>query len=159
MEKTDGYWRITFEQENTFEAHDLMRCATFTGGRLKSYWVEVAAVEGNSVLVEESEFDASLPEAADECVQMGNTENALRQNLILISATEDGQPRVDVMDGVKGKNFKGSLRARLGNLDGIKDDRFPSDNQPHGTVCTATMPICVEPSCLLRVRTSRQSSR
>lgn len=132
VEKTDGYWRITFEQENTFEVHDLMRCATFTGGRLKSYWVEVAAVEGNSVLVEESEFDASLPEAADECVQMGNTENALRQNLILISATEDGQPRVDVMDGVKGKNFKGSLRARLGNLDGIKDDRFPSDNQPHG---------------------------
>lgn len=132
VEKTDGYWRITFEQENTFEAHDLMRCATFTGGRLKSYWVEVAAVEGNSVLVEESEFDASLPEAADECVQMGNTENVLRQNLILISATEDGQPRVDVMDGVKGKNFKGSLRARLGNLDGIKDDRFPSDNQPHG---------------------------
>ena len=31
----------------------------------------------------------------------------LRQNLILISATEDGQPRVDVMDGVKAKNFTG----------------------------------------------------
>jgi hypothetical protein len=132
VEKADGYWRITFEQENTFEPHDLMRCATFSGGRQKSYWVEVAAVEGEAVLVSESEFDTSLPEAADECVQMGNTENALRQNLILISATEDGQPRVDVMDGVKEKNFRGCLRARLGNLDGIKDDRFPADNQPHG---------------------------
>lgn len=132
VEKADGYWRITFEQENTFEPHDLMRCATFSGGRQKSYWVEVAAVEGEAVLVSESEFDTSLPEAADECVQMGNTENALRRNLILISATEDGQPRVDVMDGVKEKNFRGCLRARLGNLDGIRDDWFPADNQPHG---------------------------
>ena len=72
------------------------------------------------------------PEAGDECVLMGNTENPLRQNLILISATEDGQPRVDVMDGVKAKNFTGCLRARLGNLDGISDDWFPADNQPHG---------------------------
>lgn len=102
-----GYWRITFEQENTFVAHDLMRCQTFSGGNLKSYWVEVAGVEGGSILVGEDEFGASLPEAGDECVLMGNTENPLRQNLILISATEDGQPRVDVMDVVKAKNFTG----------------------------------------------------
>lgn len=132
VEEVDGYYKITFEQENTFQAHDLMRCQTFTGGNLKSYWVEVAAVDGNSVLVETSEFDASLPAEADEVVLMGNTENALRQNLILISATEDGQPRIDVMDGVKAKNFTDCLRARLGNLDGIKDDWFPADNQPHG---------------------------
>ena len=127
-----GYWRITFEQENTFVVHDLMRCQTFSGGNLKSYWVEVAGVEGGSILVGEDEFGASLPESGDECVLMGNTENPLRQNLILISATEDGQPRVDVMDVVKAKNFTGCLRARLGNLDGISDDWFPSDNQPHG---------------------------
>ena len=130
--KEDGYWKITFEQENTFAAHDLMRCQTFTGGSLKGFWVEVAGVEGGSILVGEDEFGASLPEAGDECVLMGNTENPLRQNLILISATEDGQPRVDVMDGVKAKNFTGCLRARLGNLDGISDDWFPADNQPHG---------------------------
>ena len=28
----------TFEQDNTFAAHDLMRCQTFTGGNLKGYW-------------------------------------------------------------------------------------------------------------------------
>lgn len=128
----DGYWRITFEQDNSFQAHDLMRCATFSGGNLKGYWVEVAGVEGDSILVSEDEFSGSLPEAGDECVLMGNTENPLRQNLILISATEDGQPRVDVMDGVKAKNFTGCLRVRLGNLDGISDDWFPADNQPHG---------------------------
>lgn len=132
VEKVDGYYKITFEQENTFVAHDLMRCQTFTGGALKSYWVEVAAVDGNSVLVAEGEFEDSLPAEADEVVLMGNTEDTLRQNLILISATEDGQPRVDVMDGVSGKTFADSLRARLGNLDGIKDDWFPTDNQPQG---------------------------
>lgn len=132
VEEVDGYYKITFEQENTFQAHDLMRCQTFTGGNLKSYWVEVAAVDGNSVLVEASEFDTSLPAAADEVVLMGNTEDTLRQNLILISATEDGQPRIDVMDGVKAKSFTDCLRTRLGNLDGIKDDWFPADNQPHG---------------------------
>ena len=128
----DGYWKITFEQDNSFQAHDLMRCATFSGGSLKGYWVEVAATEGNSILVCEDEFSGSFPEPGDECVLMGNTDNPLRQNLILISATEDGQPRMDVMDGVKAKNFTGCLRARLGNLDGISDDWFPADNQPHG---------------------------
>lgn len=128
----DGFYKITFEQANTFRAHDLMRCATFTGGNLKGYWVEVAGVEGDSILVGVDEFGTSLPTPGDECVLMGNTETPLRQNLILISATEDGQPRMDVMDGVKDKNFTGCLRARLGNLDGISDDWFPADNQPHG---------------------------
>ena len=132
VEETEDFYIITFEQDNTFQAHDLMRCQTFTGGNQKSYWVEVAAVDGNSILIAKSEFDASRPAAADECVLMGNTVNTLRQNLILISATEDGQPRIDVMDGVKGKNLTDCLRARLGNLDGISDDWFPADNQPHG---------------------------
>lgn len=125
VEEVDGYYKITFEQENTFVPHDLMRCQTFTGGTLKSYWVEVFAIDGNSVLVERSEFDASLPAEGDEVVLMGNTEDRLRQNLILISATEDGQPRIDVMNGVKAKNFTDCLRARLGNLDGIEDPWFP----------------------------------
>lgn len=132
VELSDGYYKITFEQENTFAVHDLMRCATFSGGSLKGYWVEIASVEGDSVLVEESEFAGAVPEVADECVHMGNTENPLRQSLISIAATEDGQPRVDVMDGVSNKNFSGCLRARLGNLDGIQDDWFPADKQPHG---------------------------
>ena len=33
-----------------------MRCATFSGGNLKGYWVEVAGVEGDSILVSEDEF-------------------------------------------------------------------------------------------------------
>ncbi len=131
VEEVGDYYKITFEQENTFVAHDLMRCQTFTGSNQKSYWVEVASVDGNSVLVSKSEFDASHPSEADECVLMGNTANSMRQNLILISATEDGQPRIDVMDGVHAKDFSNCLRVRLGNLNGIRNTAF-SEKQPEG---------------------------
>lgn len=129
----DGeYYVLTFEEGNTYVAHDLLRCQTFTGTTLKSYWVEVSEADETTVKVLRSEFGTSQPEAGDDTVLMGNTENTARQNMVLISATEDGQPRVDVMDGVKTKSFAGALRARLGNLDGINDDAFPSDRQPQG---------------------------
>lgn len=132
IQKVNGQYIITFEQENTFVTHDLMRCQTFTGGSLKSYWVEITGVNGDNVIIPESEFAGAIPMPGDECVLMGNTTDKNRQNLILISATEDGQPRIDVLDGVHDKNFTDCLRARLGNLDGITDDWFPADNQPHG---------------------------
>lgn len=132
VQEQGDYWHITFEQENTFVAHDLMRCQVFTGTSQRAYWVEVAGTVNGGILVEKSEFEISQPEEGDECVLMGNTAVENRQNLVLISATEDGQPRVDVMDGVSGKTFGNALRARLGNLDDIKDDRFPLDNQPKG---------------------------
>lgn len=134
VEDLGNSYLISFEQVNEFVQGDLIRCQTFNGGVLKSYWIEVNdsdSVEGVEVL--KSEFAGqSLPEPGDECVLMGNTTNKKRQNLILISATEDGQPRIDVLDGVHDKNFSDCLRARLGNLDGITDDWFPADNQPHG---------------------------
>ena len=134
VQENDDNYIITFEQENTFVAHDLIRCQTFTGAGVKGYWVEVSDVNGSSIEIPKSEFAEwdQVPETSDECVLMGNTEIPSRQNLILISATEDGKPRVDVMDGVSAKNFTGCLRARLGNLDGIEDDHFPESNQPHG---------------------------
>ena len=128
----EGNYVISFEQENTFQPHDLVRCSTFTGSVLKSYWVEVAEVTGASITVPVTEFAGEVPAVGDECVLMGSTENLLRQNLISIAATEDGQPRIDVLDGVHEKNFNECLRARLGNLDGINDSWFPADNQPHG---------------------------
>lgn len=141
VEDTGEAYKITFEGDNYFIAHDLMRCQVFNGvtedgvqSPIRGYWVEVLAVDGNSILVQKSEFDEyeTEPIAGDECVLMGNTENELRQNFISISATEDGQPRIDIMDGVKSKTFADCLRARLGNLDGISDNWFPADNQPHG---------------------------
>ena len=123
---------IFFEQDNTFVAHDLMRCAVMSGTKQRSYWVEIEEASTDSVRVAKSEFDGVVPKEGDEVVLMGNTTNKLRQNLISIAATEDGQPRIDVMDGVRGKNFTGCLRVRLGNLEGISDDAFGADSQPRG---------------------------
>ncbi len=125
-------YRILFEQECDFMVHDLMRCAVTSGASRKAYWVEIALADVNGVTVPVSEFGGVAPTVGDECVLMGNTENKLRQNLISISATEDGQPRIDILDGVKAKNFNGCLRCRFGNLDGIKDSSFPADKQPKG---------------------------
>lgn len=132
VEESGEHYLITFEQENMFVQHDLVRCQTFTGKEMRSYWVEVADVTEDGIVVAKEEFEGVEPKEDDECVLMGNTANTDRQNIVLISATEDGQPRVDVMDGVKGKTFDNCLRARLGNLDGIKDDKFPADRQPKG---------------------------
>lgn len=125
-------YRILFEQECDFMVHDLMRCAVTSGASRKAYWVEIASADVNGVTVPVSEFGGVAPTVGDECVLMGNTENKLRQNLISISATEDGQPRIDILDGVKAKNFNGCLRCRLGKLDGIKSSAFPADKQPKG---------------------------
>ena len=132
VEEQGDYYLISFEQKNMFVRHDLVRCQTFTGTDLRSYWVEVADVTEAGIVVAKEEFEGVEPKAGDECVLMGNTTVENRQNLVLISATEDGEPRVDVMDGVSGKSFGNALRARLGNLDGIKDDTFPWNNQPRG---------------------------
>lgn len=132
VEERGDYYLISFEQENMFVRHDLVRCQTFTGTDLRSYWVEVAEVTADGIVVAKEEFEETEPKVGDECVLMGNTAVENRQNLVLISATEDGEPRVDVMDGVSGKSFGNALRARLGNLDGIKDDTFPWNNQPRG---------------------------
>lgn len=132
VEESGEHYLITFEQENMFVQHDLVRCQTFTGKDMRSYWVEVADVTETGIVVAKEEFEGVEPKEGDECVLMGNTANTDRQNLVLISATEDGQPRVDVMDGVRGKTFDNCLRARLGSLDGIRDDKFPADRQPKG---------------------------
>lgn len=132
VEESHEHYLITFEQENMFVQHDLVRCQTFTGKDMRSYWVEVTDVTETGIVVGKEEFEGVEPKEGDECVLMGNTANTDRQNMVLISATEDGQPRVDVMDGVNGKTFANCLRARLGNLDGIKDDKFPADRQPKG---------------------------
>lgn len=132
VEESGEHYLITFEQENMFVQHDLVRCQTFTGKDMRSYWVEVTDVTETGIVVVKEEFEGVEPKEGDECVLMGNTANSDRQNMVLISATEDGLPRVDVMDGVSGKTFDNALRARLGNLDGIKDDKFPADRQPRG---------------------------
>lgn len=132
MDAAGQHYLLTFEMGSPFVAGDLVRCKVEGGAASKSYWVEIAAVEGGVARVVASEFGGALPAVGDECVLMGSTSDPQRQGLILISATDDGQPRIDVMNGVSGKTLAGCLHARMGNLDGIADSWFPADDQPHG---------------------------
>lgn len=131
VEEQGDYYRITFETANQFVAHDLVRCQTFSGSVLKSYWVEVTLADGEGVSIAKTEFDGYVPAVGDECVLMGNTEDAKRMSVVQLSATDDGQPRVDVVNGISGKSTANGLRTRLGNLDGIEDPYF-GDDQPQG---------------------------
>lgn len=132
MDAVGQHYLLTFEMGCPFVAGDLVRCKVEGGAASKSYWVEIASVEGGVATVAASEFGGALPAVGDECVLMGSTSDPQRQGLILISATDDGQPHIDVMSGVSGKTLAGCLRARMGNLDGIADSWFPADDQPHG---------------------------
>lgn len=131
MDASGQHYLLTFEMGCPFIAGDLVRCKVEGGAASKSYWVEIASVEGGVARVAASEFGDALPAVGDECVLMGSTSDPQRQGLILISATDDGQPRIDVMNGVSGKTLAGCLHARMGNLDGIADSWFPADDQPH----------------------------
>lgn len=134
VEQNGPYYNITLEEgHGVFVVGDYVRCQTFTGGTLKSYWVQVAKVNGDQISVPVPAFGASVtPTAGDELVLLGNATNTARQSAVSISATEDGKPRIDVLNGITGASLKGCLRARLGDLSGISDSSFPSGAQPKG---------------------------
>lgn len=100
---------------------------------VKSYWVEVKAVDGTSFFVDKSEFNGVVPAVGDEVVQMGNTKNPERQALIYITAQESGHPYIEILNGVKTKSLSGTNRTRLGDLSNIQDSAFPEGQQPSGS--------------------------
>lgn len=131
----DNYYEVVVDGTNLFQKGDFARCQVFSSGSQRFYWVELGEIDGNRIKIAKTEFVDSLPSVDDELVLCGSR-NINRQNAILISATEDGQPRIDIMNGINldnkvGQNFNGCIRTRLGKLDGINDSVF-GENQPHG---------------------------
>lgn len=124
------YYDIILENDNTFVAGDYMRCQVMSGLKLMDYWVEVASTNGKTCRVLKSEFGSAMPLVGQDVVLDGS-KNKGRQNAIHISATEDGQPRIDILNEIATKSHDNCLCARLGNLDGIYDELF-GENQPHG---------------------------
>ncbi len=127
------YYVIGIEGDMQFVVDDFVRCQVFNGGQAKYYWVRVSSISGNSILVLKSEFtNGAVPAVGDDLVQMGNATNKARQGLIYLTASEDGKPRISVMDGVNSTSLVGKNKAILGCLDGITDTDFPADFQPSG---------------------------
>ena len=114
-------FEITLEDDNSFVVGDYMRCQVFSGADFRSYWVEISGVDGGRLYVAKSEFGEVLPQEGDDVILCGSKQIG-RQNAIHISATEDGQPRISLYNGIATKDLKGCLRTQLGNLDNIEDD-------------------------------------
>lgn len=129
--RTDNeYYIIRFEDTNQYIAGDHIRCQTFTGTSLKSYWVEIDYEANDEIYIKKDKFTSFVPEVGDETVLCGS-KNKDRQGLIHLSAIEGGKPKIEVLDGVDDFTFANHLRVREGYLGDIYDAYF-GDNQPHG---------------------------
>ncbi len=131
---SEGKWELTFETANEFVSGDYMLCQTWSANRTQKYYLAHVEDVSDGGVVTVSLFDClegSVPEAGDE-VALKGSDVASRQGVIMLSATDDGEPRMDVLNGVAGSSTAGCLRARLGCLDGITDSYFPADAQPQG---------------------------
>lgn len=100
---------------NTFQVNDLVRCETFDikegvyeGVSNKFYWRQVTEVgeDGNKnyIVLDKSNCapGSDEPEAGDVIVQFGNSDNEQtnRQNIIIISATDEDSPSIKMYSRV-----------------------------------------------------------
>lgn len=128
-----AYYVLGIEGDMMFVTDDLVRCQVYTSGHVKYYWVPVASVNDDSILVLKSVFpNGTVPAVGDDLVQMGNLTNPNRQGILYLTASEDGKPRISVLDGVNSTSLAGKNKVILGCLDGMTDTDFPADLQPSG---------------------------
>ncbi len=128
-----AYYVLGIEGDMTFVADDLVRCQVYTSGHVKYYWVPVASVNDDSILILKSVFpNGTTPAVGDDLVQMGNLTNPNRQGILYLTASEDGKSRISVLDGVNSTSLAGKNKVILGCLDGMTDTDFPADFQPSG---------------------------
>lgn len=128
-----AYYVLGIEGDMMFVADDLVRCQVYTSGHVKYYWVPVASVNDDSILILKSVFpNGTTPAVGDDLVQMGNLTNPNRQGILYLTASEDGKSRISVLDGVNSTSLAGKNKVILGCLDGMTDTDFPADFQPSG---------------------------
>lgn len=128
-----AYYVLGIEGDMMFVTDDLVRCQIYTSGHVKYYWVPVASVNDDSILILKSVFpNGTVPAVGDDLVQMGNLTNPNRQGILYLTASEDGKPRISVLDGVNSTSLAGKNKVILGCLDGMTDTDFPADFQPSG---------------------------
>ncbi|MDD3038655.1 hypothetical protein [Bacteroides sp.] len=150
FDESEQAWLITIEDEMSFVAHDIIRCQDWSRGTLKGYWVEISEIrkiEGiDTIIIPVSEFTGGIgyendmeavkanltgmtnPSSGDEIVQFGNSVNVNRQSAIYLHADEGGQPAIDILFGIKSKNFTGCVKQRIGG-------NIPGTNGLKGFYC------------------------
>ena len=144
-----SYWRcfidqnITYDEEGNpsyensqsiqFDEGDFVKCAKYSGGILKSYWLPLSSVDktNGSYLIQkftpgEGE-QYNIPAVDDETVVFGNAINPARQSLIMITGAETNAPLIATYDGLNQNNntrLAECLIIAQGRLDGINAEGF-----------------------------------
>lgn len=141
VSEDDTAYYLTMEGDEThgyggFEANDFIRCQRVSVNGVIGYWVKVTEVNSNILKVLKTEFynkriqtesddkeecvtESSIdgmfkPSEGDEIVQYGNATDTTRQSAIYIHANGQGQPAIDILEGIKTKSFANCLTCRLG---------------------------------------------
>lgn len=124
VEETTTGWKCYFNTKdadgrrvyNEFEVGDQARCQTFNleqqadgmvGNRY--YWRLVKEVGEDYIVLSKTDYDASvpndIPQEGDNICQLGNRNDSLRQNAIIISAYGTDAPSFKQYKGIKSYNM------------------------------------------------------
>lgn len=114
-------------KEIQFQVNDYVRAQVYTGRGIATYIGLVTAVNHSTTYGSANIVCTTIsgtPYDGMELVQIGNTSNAARQNLIYITAADTNNPYIDMLANVNAGNFTNKQKVRIGNLTGITDAVF-----------------------------------
>lgn len=143
--ETDQYWYRTYRvyiEENQFVPFvedDLVIAQRFTGNGVYVVEGTVVNVENGSATVTDNStrryFDINITEDSDvpassmDFVRWGNLTDPDRQGVLYLTADDDDAPYMDIvygMDAHSKRNASSTVKGRIGRLDGIIDNDFPT---------------------------------
>lgn len=105
-----------------FQVDDIVRCQKFNGKNMKYYTAKVISINTTDKHFTLQVIEgANFPQAKDDIVRIGNATNTNRQGAVYLTASDNGAPFIDVIDGVTSASLAGKTKVRLGKLDGIVD--------------------------------------
>ncbi len=114
VEEKENVYRCYFERgennevDNEFVVGDQARCQIFSGSGQKYYWRLVTATGSDWIELSKTDKDGdSVPAESDDIVQLGNRNNAKRQNAIILSTVGSDAPSYKQYSGIDSYSLEG----------------------------------------------------
>lgn len=128
----NNQYYLQFDEPISYVAGDILNCTTYSKNNKKNYSLVISNIKNNYVIISESQYEQTKPQAGDETVQIGNANNKRRAGIVTLTAAPNENIGLDCYSDIYTANSDGQLRVRVGDLDGIYDSFFKEDNQPNG---------------------------
>lgn len=136
VEDGGGVWRCTIDDEDgkvfmNFRAGDVIRCQTRDKYSIRYYMSEILHVSDYWFEISKTPLEGKdSPQEGDVVARWSNTTDINRKGLLYLTSSDSNSPYLDVRHG-NWNSTVGSIKARLGRLDGINDPLFP---ELYGTI-------------------------